>query len=204
MIATLLALGVLAGGLEFVAGAPGDGGGGGEGLPAEVHAEAGELGVGGEIHIGGVVVVGGVVAVGGVVVFFGEAPGGVVTGEEGALADGEGRDADAGEGEVVGAVVVAGLGVGVGDDGEVEALCGRLDGGEEAGALGAGDVDLQRVAEGLYVVVVEVEGDISAGTGGCWPRYSEPRRPCSSAVTEAKMTVCGGGVGWRPRRARAR
>ena len=31
-----------------------------------------------------------------------------------------------------------------------------------------------------------------AGMGGCWPRYSEPRRPCSSAVTAAKMTEWGG------------
>ena len=61
---------------------------------------------------------------------------------------------------MVGAVVVAGLGVGVGDDGEVEALGGGLDGGEEAGALGSVDVDLQRVAEGLDVVVVDVERDL--------------------------------------------
>ena len=76
------------------------------------------------------------VAVSDVVVFFGEAPGGVVSGEEGAFADGEGGDADAGEREVVAAIVVAGLGVGVGDDGEVEAGGGGLDGGEEARCAG--------------------------------------------------------------------
>ena len=90
MVATLLGLGALAGGFEFVAGAPGDGGGGGEGLPAEVHAEAGELGVAGEVHVRGVVVGEVVVAVGVVVVFLGEAPGGVVALVEGALVDGEG------------------------------------------------------------------------------------------------------------------
>ena len=31
-----------------------------------------------------------------------------------------------------------------------------------------------------------------AGMGGCWPRYSLPRRPCSSAVTAEKRTEWGG------------
>src|ERR1035438_6118363 len=79
--------GFLAGGFELVAGAPGDGGGSGEGLPAQFQAEAGEFGVGGEVHVRSVVVGEVVVAVGNVVVFLGEAPGGVVALVEGAGAD---------------------------------------------------------------------------------------------------------------------
>ena len=158
--------GFFAGGFEFVAGMPGDGGGGGEGLPAEFEAEAGEFGVGGEVHVRRVVVGEVVVTVGDVVVLFGEAPGGVVAFVERACADGEGGHSGAGHGEVVGAVVVAGFGVGVGDDGEVEAVGGGLDGGIEAGALGAGDGGFEGLtAEGLDVVVVEVEGDLAGGDG---------------------------------------
>ena len=96
--------------------------GGGEGCPAEGHAEADELGVAAEVPRGaklvGEVVV--VVLVEGL--FLGDAPGFVVAFVEGAGVDGEGGDADAGEGEVVGAVVAAGLGAGVGDDGEVRTV----------------------------------------------------------------------------------
>ena len=34
-----------------------------------------------------------------------------------------------------------------------------------------------------------------AGTGGCMPRYCEPSRPCSSAVTAEKYMACGGRCG---------
>ena len=91
-----------------------------ERLPAQLHAEAGELGAGGEVHVGGVVVGEVVIAVGDVVVVLG-CPGGVVAGVE-RTESMEKADTGAGERKVVGAIVVAGLGVVVADDGQVEAL----------------------------------------------------------------------------------
>ena len=150
---------------ELVVGFPINGVGGGEGLPAEVHAEAVQFGVAGEVPVGVVVVAEVVIVVGGEVFVLLLAPGRVMAFVEVAGFDGEGGDAYAGEAEMVGTVVAAGGGFGVGDDGEVEAFRGGFDGGEEGGALGSVDVDLCGDADGQDHVVVDVEGDLAGGDG---------------------------------------
>ena len=102
--------------------------------------------------------------------------------------NGKCRNADARHAEVVRAIVVASLRMRVGPDGKPKLFRHSLNRGIKSRALGAGNFHFFGLAERRHVVKIQIKRNFCRRNRRMFPRYSDPSRPCSSAVTEAKIT----------------